>query len=102
MTRIAVIAYDIACDRRRRAVHRALWRWRIDGQYSLHECVLSPLQAEQLFIQLAAMIDPLADRLLLVWIERTSTLHYPSASAATAGRPTTVRRTTPGLLRIFR
>lgn len=33
----AVIAYDIACDKRRRQVARCLKAWRLDGQYSLIE-----------------------------------------------------------------
>jgi CRISPR/Cas system-associated endoribonuclease Cas2 len=69
MPRTAVIAYDIASNRRRRAVLRVLREWRIDGQYSAHECRLGRREAEELFLQLGALIDPLSDRLLLAWTD---------------------------------
>ncbi|HRQ65971.1 MAG TPA: CRISPR-associated endonuclease Cas2 [Xanthomonadaceae bacterium] len=65
----AVIAYDIANNRRRRAVLRVLREWRIDGQYSAHECRLARGEAHELFLQLGALIDPLSDRLLLAWTD---------------------------------
>ena len=69
MRKTALIAYDIGSNRRRRAVHRVLRHWRIDGQYSAHECRLSEGEAEELFLQLTGLIDPAVDRLLLVFTD---------------------------------
>lgn len=65
--RLAVIAYDIASNRRRRAALRVLKRWRLDGQRSLHECRLDRSEATELYLQLSELIDPATDRLLLTW-----------------------------------
>lgn len=65
----AVIAYDIENDLRRRQVARCLRTWRLDGQYSLFECRLTQTEAEELFLQLAALIDPGKDALLLAWMD---------------------------------
>ncbi len=67
--RPCVVAYDIASNRIRRKVLRLLREWRLDGQKSVHECRLTHRQAEQLFAELAALIDPETDRLLLTWIQ---------------------------------
>ena len=67
--RPCVVAYDIAADRIRRRVLRVLRAWRIDGQKSVHECWLRPSEAEELFVQLAELIDPDTDRLLLSWVQ---------------------------------
>lgn len=66
--RPAIIAYDISNSMRRRRVHKRLVRWRIDGQKSVHECLLAPQEAEELYIQLGELIDPVRDRLLLAWL----------------------------------
>ncbi len=64
----AIVAYDIACNRRRRRVRAVLAEWRVDGQLSVHACLLTSVQAEELFSHLAAEIDPAQDRLLLAWV----------------------------------
>ncbi len=66
--RPAVIAYDIVEDRIRRAALRILREWRLDGQLSVHECLLSAEEAAELFVQLAEVFDPTTDRLLLAWL----------------------------------
>ncbi|MDQ2694747.1 MAG: CRISPR-associated endonuclease Cas2 [Pseudomonadota bacterium] len=66
--RPAVIAYDISSDSTRRRIYRILLEWRLDGQKSVHECVLSPAQAQELFMQLGSAIDRERDRLLLAWV----------------------------------
>jgi CRISPR-associated protein Cas2 len=71
----AVIAYDICANRRRRRIHRILSEWRLDGQKSVHECLLAAGEARELFIQLAGETDPAEDRLLLAWLEPGRTLH---------------------------
>ncbi len=67
--RPCIVAYDIASDRTRRRVLRVLRQWRLDGQKSVHECRLTPDEAEELFVQLAELIDPETDRLLLSWVQ---------------------------------
>lgn len=64
----AVIAYDISSSRRRRRVHKRLLAWRIDGQKSVHECLLNQREAEELYAQLMDLIDPDSDHLLLAWL----------------------------------
>jgi CRISPR-associated protein Cas2 len=66
----AVIAYDITCDKRRRQAARCLKQWRLDGQYSLTETTLTQREAEELFLQLADIIDTDRDCLLLAWIDQ--------------------------------
>ena len=48
--RAALVAYDIRSDSTRRRVLRILRDWRVDGQLSVHECLLTPTEAEELFI----------------------------------------------------
>lgn len=67
--RPAVIAYDVRCDKRRRRLARCLRAWRLDGQYSLFECLLSEAEARELFLQLGELIDPAEDALVLAWID---------------------------------
>jgi len=64
----AIIAYDISADKTRRQVYKILLEWRLDGQKSVHECVLSAAEAQELFIQLGQTINPATDRLLLAWV----------------------------------
>jgi CRISPR-associated endonuclease Cas2 len=65
----AVIAYDIVEDSRRRQVHRCLKAWGLAAQYSLFECQLSMREAEELFLQLTALIDLQTDSLMLTWMD---------------------------------
>jgi CRISPR-associated protein Cas2 len=65
----AVIAYDIRCDNRRAKVFRCLKKWRLDGQYSLFECLLTDKEAEELFLQLTALINHTEDALMLAWLD---------------------------------
>lgn len=67
MRHLAIIAYDVASDRRRGRMLRVLKRWRLDGQKSVHECNLSAVEATELYLQLRELIDPECDRLLLAW-----------------------------------
>jgi len=69
-SREVIIAYDIVCDKRRRKIHRCLRTWRLDSQYSVFECRLSAQEAEELFLQLQALMDEETDRLLLAWLDK--------------------------------
>ena len=89
MRQTALVAYDIASNRRRRAVLRVLRQWRIDGQFSAHECRLTEEEATELFLQLVQMIDPMSDRLMLAFTDL----------GARHGLGTGTRN---GLLRLFR
>ena len=85
--RAAVIAYDISDNRTRRAVLRILREWRLDGQKSVHECLLTEAEAAELILQLAAEMDPETDRLLLAWLEaRRPALARGRGNADTANR----------------
>ncbi len=66
--RAAVVAYDVSDDKIRRRIHKILLEWRLEGQKSVHECLLSPPEARELFIQLGELIDADSDRLMLAWI----------------------------------
>lgn len=66
--RPVIIAYDISSPLRRRRVRRKLLAWRIDGQKSVHECLLDDREAEELYAQLSEMIEPETDHLLLAWL----------------------------------
>ena len=59
-----LFAYDIGDDRRARAVRLCLQRWRLDGQYSVHETRLLPFQARELAAELLDYVDTRKDRLL--------------------------------------
>ena len=65
-----VIAYDISNPLRRRKVFKRLQAWRIDGQKSVHECLLNLREAEELYVQLYELINPDTDHLLLAWVSR--------------------------------
>lgn len=71
----AIIAYDVADDRRRARLFRILTEWRTSGQLSVHECRLTPREAEELFIQLGQEIEPATDSLLLAWVQPDSRVH---------------------------
>ncbi len=68
--RTAVFAYDIHDDRLRRLTLRTLREWRLEGQLSVHECVLGPLEATDVFERLRRELDPATDRLLFAWVQR--------------------------------
>ena len=65
-----VFSYDIACPERARAVRRGLRRWRLDGQLSVHETVLTPPEAESLGVELLELLDPGADSLIVLRLTR--------------------------------
>ena len=63
--RLAIIAYDIVNDHRRRQLHNALKAWSVGGQKSVHEAYLSLSEAEELFVHLGQWVRPEEDSLLL-------------------------------------
>ncbi len=88
--RTALLAYDIQDDRLRRLSLRTLQEWRLDGQLSVHECLLTEAEATALFAQLNQNLDPASDRLLFAWVQaQRPVLARGQGRVATA---------TPGLL----
>ncbi len=82
-----IISYDIRCNRRRRRVFRCLERWGLAAQYSVFECRLTSVEADELFLQLGELIDDQEDRLLLAWIDNRR-----EAIAATAATEISFRQ----------
>ncbi|MCU0755792.1 MAG: CRISPR-associated endonuclease Cas2 [Xanthomonadales bacterium] len=70
MRRWALVAYDIASDRDRSRAHARVLQYRVDGQYSAHLCPLTEHEADELLLDLATLIDPCRDRVLLAWIDQ--------------------------------
>ena len=60
-----LFAYDITDDKRSHKVRRCLQRWRVNGQYSVHETKLLPYQAQELTTEVVELIDQSTDRLLV-------------------------------------
>jgi CRISPR-associated protein Cas2 len=67
--RTALFAYDIHDNRLRRLSLRILREWRLDGQLSVHECLLEPSEAAAVFGQLQQDLDPVRDQLLFAWVQ---------------------------------
>ncbi|MBI5331185.1 MAG: hypothetical protein HZB71_11300 [Betaproteobacteria bacterium] len=61
-----LLAYDIAHRRRLQRVGRVLAHWRIGGQKSVHECLLRPHEQIDLLAEVAELIQPEQDSVLLV------------------------------------
>ena len=68
-TRTAIFAYDIHERCLRRFSLRTLREWRLDGQLSVHECLLSEQDATRLFDELNRDLDPATDGLLFAWVQ---------------------------------
>ena len=60
-----LFAYDIRDPKRARPIRQCLQRWRVDGQYSVHETRLRDLQVQELTVELLDLVDPATDRLLV-------------------------------------
>lgn len=72
-----LVAYDVRCPKRAAKVLSALKRWRLDGQYSVHETVLAYFQLQDLVVELREQIDPKEDRLLTARLsERPAPLYH--------------------------
>ncbi len=89
--RTAIFAYDIHNSRVRRLSLRTLREWRLDGQLSVHECVMNEAAAAALFQQLNDDLDPQTDCLLFAWVQA----HRPTLARGT-GRTGAY----PGLLKV--
>lgn len=85
-----MVAYDVACNRRRRRIFKVLREWRLDGQKSLIECRLTERQAEELMLRLTELINPKEDRLFLAWLDSRRTAR--ARGIGTIGALETLRR----------
>ncbi len=79
--RPAVVAYDITDDKLRRRALRLIRGWRTDGQLSVHECLLTRREADELFLQLGELIDRETDRLMLAWLDGSRPVRIAGAVA---------------------
>lgn len=70
MSNLAIIAYDIVDNKKRRRIFRCLQAWQLSSQYSLFECQLNQKQSDELLLQLCEIIDKDQDKLLFVWLDK--------------------------------
>ena len=87
-----LVAYDITDDSARAKAFRTVLEWRLDGQKSVHECRLNRAEAEEIFVRLSELIDPVGDRIMLARIE--------DRLVRTVGRKPASRSLAPGWLGI--
>lgn len=64
-----LIAYDIACPRRWRNVHRLLMAYKVAGQKSAFECWVTPAELRLLMRELESLIEPAEDRIHLFQLD---------------------------------
>jgi CRISPR-associated protein Cas2 len=65
-------AYDVAHPRRLRAALDLVRGYATGGQYSVHECWLTPAERAQLLADAAHVLDETEDRLLLLRLDPRS------------------------------
>lgn len=70
----AIVSYDISDNKRRYHALKILKAWRLDGQKSVHECLLSAEEAQRLYTDLSRFIDEETDSLMLAWIPPNHTI----------------------------
>ena len=59
--RCILVAYDITNNRIRTRVYKTLYRYGMPTQYSFFTCTLTPLQFEDMRLEVADLIDPETD-----------------------------------------
>lgn len=62
-------AYDIAARRRLRAALDLVRSYATGGQYSVHECWLTPAERAQLIVDANSLLDAEEDRMLLLRLD---------------------------------
>jgi CRISPR-associated endonuclease Cas2 len=78
---LVLVAYDVACERRRARALAAVRGFGIDGQLSVHECRLTSGERREIWRRLTDILDE-RDRLLLLLLDpraRVETLGTPRA-----------------------
>jgi CRISPR-associated protein Cas2 len=81
-----LVAYDIADPARLNRVLRLMKGWKVGGQKSFCECWLTPAEQRSVLAQLAALIDPDADRIHLFSLDPRMTPRL-AGIAVTFSRP---------------
>jgi CRISPR-associated protein Cas2 len=62
-------AYDVAAPRRLRAALDLVRGYATGGQYSVHECWLTPAERAQLIVDAESILDGAEDRMLLLRLD---------------------------------
>lgn len=57
-----LVCYDISCTKRLYRVHRFLLGYKVGGQKSFYECLLTPAELREVRRILEELIDPTEDR----------------------------------------
>ena len=76
MDAVYLVCYDIADPKRLRKVHRATEDRGDRIQYSVYQCMLTPLQLTSLRADLLDLIEPAVDQVLFVHLGPRSGLTY--------------------------
>ena len=85
-----LICYDVACPRRWRAVHKLLTSYRVAGQLSVFECLLTAAELAQTVATLRGLIDATADRVHVLALDARMPCEGWGRAAAFAGGPLVV------------
>jgi CRISPR-associated protein Cas2 len=75
-----LLAYDIAADAARARALSAVRGFGLDPQLSVHECHFTPGERNEIWQRLAALLDPAADRLLLLRLDPRSGIDHIGAA----------------------
>ncbi|WGE91148.1 CRISPR-associated endonuclease Cas2 [Actinobacillus genomosp. 1] len=83
-----LVAYDIACSKRRYRIHKTLSAYAIGGQKSFYECWLTAKELLQFKQQLSELMDCSADRLLIFQLPKdTKPMLFGTAKLLTLDQP---------------
>jgi len=90
-----LFAYDVSDNRRRGQLLKVLKRWRVDGQYSVHETMLRPSQVNALCSELVDLTEHHDDLLMMTRLSqktKASVFHWqqPTRPRPILGGPKTV------------
>ena len=77
-----LIGYDIASPRRRAHALKAIKGHAIGGQKSLYECWLTSAELQQAMAALRRLIDPVADRVVLLRLDPRAAVHTLGVAVA--------------------
>ncbi|TSE29908.1 CRISPR-associated endoribonuclease Cas2 [Tepidimonas taiwanensis] len=64
-----LFCYDVSCSRRRRRVQRLLATYRVEGQKSVFECLMTLAEVADAVEQLRRLIDPQTDRVHVIALD---------------------------------
>ncbi len=64
-----LFCYDVSCRRRWRQVYRVLRHWRVAGQKSVFECLMTPAELRLALAQIKLHILPAEDRVHVILLD---------------------------------